>query len=137
LAGEAEVLRENMSQRRFVHHKPHMLCPDANPGRRGGKPANNPLGYGTAEQKAYCRSQNFSIKEYKEIRLCRQDIRPVNNLRTDQSSVCGPVYFVVRFKFLTIGSFKVTVFSDVTACSPTDEYQYFVATCYLHLQCLQ
>jgi hypothetical protein len=28
--------------------KPHMLCPDANPGRRGGKRATNCLSYGTA-----------------------------------------------------------------------------------------
>jgi hypothetical protein len=50
LAGETEVLRENLLQCRFVHHKPHMLCPDANLGRRGGKPATNRLSYGTADQ---------------------------------------------------------------------------------------
>jgi hypothetical protein len=48
LAGETEVLGENLPQCRFVHHKPHMPCPDANPGRRGGKPAANRLSYGTA-----------------------------------------------------------------------------------------
>jgi hypothetical protein len=48
LAGETEVLGENLPQCRFVHHKPHMLRPDANPGRRGGKPATNRLSYGTA-----------------------------------------------------------------------------------------
>jgi hypothetical protein len=47
LGGETEVLGENLPQCRFVHHKPHMLCPDANPGRLGGKPATNPLSYGT------------------------------------------------------------------------------------------
>jgi hypothetical protein len=50
LAGETEVPGENLSQCRFAHHKPHLLCPDANPGCRGGKPATNPLSYGTA----YC-----------------------------------------------------------------------------------
>jgi hypothetical protein len=35
LAGETEVLGENLPQCRFVHHEHHMLCPDANPGLRG------------------------------------------------------------------------------------------------------
>jgi hypothetical protein len=47
LARETEELGENLTQCRFVH-KPHMLCPDANPGRRGGKPATYRLSYGTA-----------------------------------------------------------------------------------------
>jgi hypothetical protein len=33
LAGETEVLGENLSHCRFVHHKPHML-----PGREPGPP---------------------------------------------------------------------------------------------------
>jgi hypothetical protein len=33
LAGETEVLGENLPQYRFVHHKPHML-----PGREPGPP---------------------------------------------------------------------------------------------------
>jgi hypothetical protein len=48
LAGETEVLGENLPQCRFVHHKPHMFCPDVNPGRRGGKAVTNRLSYGTA-----------------------------------------------------------------------------------------
>jgi hypothetical protein len=32
-AGETEVLRKNLPQCRFVHHKPHML-----PGRKPGLP---------------------------------------------------------------------------------------------------
>jgi hypothetical protein len=48
LAGETEVLGENLSLFRFIYHKPHMLCQDANSGRRGGKPATNLFSYGTA-----------------------------------------------------------------------------------------
>jgi hypothetical protein len=48
IARETEVLGENLPQCHFIHHKPHMLCPDANPGRRGGKPATNHLSYSTA-----------------------------------------------------------------------------------------
>jgi hypothetical protein len=39
---------ENLPECRFVHHKPYMLCPDSNPGRRGGKSAANRLSYCTA-----------------------------------------------------------------------------------------
>jgi hypothetical protein len=50
LAGETEVLGENLPQCHFVYHKPYMLYPDANPGRRSGKPESNRLSYGTAKK---------------------------------------------------------------------------------------
>jgi hypothetical protein len=44
VAGETEVLGENLLQCRFVHHKPQM-----NPGRRGEKPGTNRLNYSKAK----------------------------------------------------------------------------------------
>jgi hypothetical protein len=46
LAGETEVLGENLRRRQFVHHKSHLLDPGTNPGCRGGKPATNRFSYG-------------------------------------------------------------------------------------------
>jgi hypothetical protein len=48
LAGETEVLGQNLPQGHFVYHKSHMTWPGLELGSRGEKPATNRLSYGTA-----------------------------------------------------------------------------------------
>jgi hypothetical protein len=49
LAGEIEVLGENLPQRHFCpSQNPTRPDPGLNPGRRGGKPATDRLSYGAA-----------------------------------------------------------------------------------------
>jgi hypothetical protein len=54
LAGETEVLGENLPQRHFCpSENPTWPDPGFNPGRRGGKPATNLLSYGAATSLGY------------------------------------------------------------------------------------
>jgi hypothetical protein len=48
LAGETEVLGENLPQRHFCPSQNPTCHSGLNPGRRGGKPATNRLSYGAA-----------------------------------------------------------------------------------------
>jgi hypothetical protein len=51
VAGETEVLGENLTRRHFVHHESHLPDTGANPDRHGGKPAANRFSYVAAIQK--------------------------------------------------------------------------------------
>jgi hypothetical protein len=59
LAGETEVLGENLPQRHLCpSQNPTWPNPDLNPGRRGGKPATNRLRYGAAFELGYFTTQS-------------------------------------------------------------------------------
>jgi hypothetical protein len=60
-----EVLGENLSQRHFVHHKPHLPDPGSNTGRRDGKPATNRLSYGAALISIYTVSVGANVPQWK------------------------------------------------------------------------
>jgi hypothetical protein len=62
LAGETEVLGENLPQRHFYPSQ-NLTWPDPglNPGRRGGKPATNRLNYGAALCPHNSRSWKFTV----------------------------------------------------------------------------
>jgi hypothetical protein len=53
MAGETEVLGENLPRRHFVTTNPTWPNPGLNPGRRGGKPATNRFSYGGAPKESY------------------------------------------------------------------------------------
>jgi hypothetical protein len=65
LAGETEVLGENLPQLSTTN--PTWLDPGSNPGRRGGKPATNCLGYGATSLMCLSTSDLVSASKLLEI----------------------------------------------------------------------
>jgi hypothetical protein len=54
LSEETEILGENLSRSRFVHHKSHVSDQGSNLSRRGRKPATNCLNYDTDVSTSDC-----------------------------------------------------------------------------------
>jgi hypothetical protein len=73
LAGETEVLGENLSQRHFcLSQNPTWPDPGLNPGRRGGKPATNRLSYDAAKytcKVAMCLINYHVVKTYMVVKV--------------------------------------------------------------------
>jgi hypothetical protein len=85
LAGEPEVLGENLPRRHFVHHKSHLPGPDANSGRRGAKPATNRFSYGAAMIKFI---ENINPKALREEIISRHSVDwSRHNIKTNPKQV--------------------------------------------------
>jgi hypothetical protein len=70
LAGETEVLGENLPQRHFCPpQNPTWLVPGLNPDRRGGKPATNRLSYGAAQLHALQERKPIFIQDFYSNKL--------------------------------------------------------------------
>jgi hypothetical protein len=69
LAGETEVLGENLPQCHFIHRKSHITSSGANPGRHVGKPATNRLSYGTAFTSVFLGEVHYTVFILEVVRV--------------------------------------------------------------------
>jgi hypothetical protein len=72
-----------------------MLCPDANPGRRGGKPATNRLSHGTAFLYHYIPSVQRKTKNRMNINSNWGNTQNITFIRLSSVSVCLSIYLSI------------------------------------------
>jgi hypothetical protein len=109
LAGETELLRENLPQCHFVYRKSEMTSPGANSSHCGGKPATNRLSYGMA---------------WAGLHFCKKNLhaRIINLLLVFKISflypVCGLIRIILQWDdFFFLNHFVHITVKQVVVCA--------------------
>jgi hypothetical protein len=93
LAGETEVLGENLPQGHFVLYKSNLIRPGSNPGRQDGKPATNRLSYGAALDINITFTPNFARADFFSLKSSGYKLE--NKNRWEYAIICD-MYVAIR-----------------------------------------